>query len=131
MIILDASVLIAHLDSGDTHHDAATALLATHAEAELGISVLTRAEVLVGPAQHGHRRVIEDALDDLGIRTLAIPEAAAGQLAELRATARLPLPDCCVVVAAELSGAPAIATFDQKLAKVASQRGLTPYGPTP
>ncbi|MGH3586022.1 MAG: type II toxin-antitoxin system VapC family toxin [Pseudonocardia sp.] len=128
MIILDASVLIAHLDTNDAHHDRADQLLAEHALTAFGASVMTRAEVLVGPSRHGRRRAIEDALDRLEIHTYAIPDDAAGQLAELRATTRLPLPDCCVLLTAESTGALEIATFDQKLAKVAAGRGVTVHG---
>lgn len=128
MIILDASVLIAHLDAHDAHHDRADQLLAEHARAAFGVSVITRAEVLVGPSRHGRRRAIEDVLDRLSIHTYALPDNVAGQLAELRATVRLPLPDCCVLLTAESTGALQIATFDQRLAKAAAGRGITVHG---
>jgi predicted nucleic acid-binding protein len=124
VIVLDASVLIGHLDTGDAHHDAAGDLLAEHIADEFLVSVMTRAEVLIGPARRSRRRTVEDALDQLGIRTVALDVDAAAPLAELRAATGLPLPDCCVVHAAEITGA-AIATFDHRLAQVATRRGIT------
>jgi len=128
VIILDASVLIAYLDTDDAHHQRANQLLTEHAHTAFGTSVITRAEVLVGPARYGRRRAIEEVLARLAIHTYGLPDDAAGQLAELRATTRLHLPDCCVLLASESTGALEIATFDQKLAKAATDRGITVHG---
>jgi predicted nucleic acid-binding protein len=128
VIILDTSVLIAHLDTNDAHHLRANQLLTEHVHAVFGTNVITRAEVLVGPAKHGRRRAIEEILDRLEIHTHGLPDDVAGQLAELRATTRLHLPDCCVLLTAESTGALQIATFDQKLAKAATDRGITVHG---
>jgi predicted nucleic acid-binding protein len=128
VIILDASVLIAHLDSGDAHHERARQLLTEKAHTTFATSVITRAEVLVGPARQGRRRAIEDVLDRLDIRSFAIPDNAAGQLAELRAMTGLRLPDCCVLLVAESTGALQIATFDHKLAEAATRRGVAVHG---
>ncbi|EUA52247.1 pilT domain protein [Mycobacterium xenopi 4042] len=49
MIILDASVLIGHFESADAHHAEATGLLAAHAAESFAASVITLAEVYVGP----------------------------------------------------------------------------------
>jgi predicted nucleic acid-binding protein len=97
MIALDASVLIAHLDDDDdAHHDRATRLLLDTAGEAFCASPLTLAEVLVGPARAGKLDVAESAIRDLEIATLALGEDAPVRLAQLRATTRLPLPDCCV-----------------------------------
>ena len=53
MIVLDAIVLIAHFESTDAHHERATRLLLDAADESLGASLLTLAEVLVGPARVG------------------------------------------------------------------------------
>ncbi|MGL5859950.1 MAG: PIN domain-containing protein, partial [Phycicoccus sp.] len=53
MIVLDASVVIAHLESRDTHHERATELLLRHADHEFLVSPVTLAETLVGPARDG------------------------------------------------------------------------------
>ena len=58
MIVVDASVLIAHLDERDAlREQAVERLLAAGGEA-LGASTLTLAEVFVGPAR---RRRLDDA----------------------------------------------------------------------
>lgn len=74
MIVLDARILIAHLANNDAHHERATRLLVSLAGQPKTMSVLTRAEVLVGPARAGRRRAAEDILDQLRIGTC---EAAA------------------------------------------------------
>ena len=55
MIVLDASVLIEHLDSRDAHHERATALLLDAIHKRLATSPLTLPEVLVGPAEAGQK----------------------------------------------------------------------------
>lgn len=125
VIVLDASVLIAHLDAADVHHRRATAVLmaaATDAE-EVAASPITLAEVLVGPARIGRLEQGLAALRLLGVATVDLPSDAPAQLAELRATAALKLPDCCVLLAARQGGA-AVATFDTDLATAASRSGL-------
>lgn len=51
MIVLDASVLIAYLDSEDAHHTRAETLLAKEIDDDFAASSLTVAEVLVMPAR--------------------------------------------------------------------------------
>lgn len=126
MIVLDASVLIAHLDAADVHHQRATAvLIAAAADGEdVAASPITLAEVLVGPARAGRLQEGLSALRQLGVGTVDLPSDAPAQLAELRASAVLKLPDCCVLLAARQGGA-ALATFDTGLATAASRAGVT------
>lgn len=123
MIVLDASVLIAHLDAGDAHHERATQLMLGAVAEPLAASPLTLAEVLVGPARAGRVAAARAALDDLKIRAVPLEDDAPTQLATLRATSRLRLPDCCVLLAAQTTHA-AVATFDERLADTASELGL-------
>lgn len=125
MIVLDACVVIAHLAGDDAHHQRATQLLASLAGQPKTMSVLTRAEVLVVPARAGRRRAAEDILDQLSIGTWELPRDAAGQLAELRAHTGLRMPDCCVLLTAEINGPAELATFDERLARAAAERGIT------
>lgn len=125
MIVLDACVVIAHLAGDDAHHKRATQLLASLAGQPKTMSVLTRAEVLVVPARAGRRRAAEDILDQLSIGTWELPQDAAGQLAELRAHTGLRMPDCCVLLTAEINGPAELATFDERLARAAAERGIT------
>jgi len=123
LIVLDASVLIAHFDGGDVHHARATALLAGAPGEAKAASLLTLSEVLVGPARAGRLDHAISVLDQLQILTQHLPSDAPVRLALLRAETSLKLPDCCVLLAAEQTGA-ALATFDHRLAGAAKQRGL-------
>lgn len=120
MIVVDASVLIAHLDASDAQHDRAAARLLAVAEHRLGASTITLAEVLVGPARMGRADAAADALRRLGLTEVPLPPDGASRLARLRAETRLMLPDCCVLLAAD----EAVLTFDERLARAAEQRGL-------
>ena len=123
MIVLDASVLIAHLDAGDAHHALATEHLLQVADEPFGASSITLAEVLVGPTRAGRQAAAQAALRTLEVAELPLPPDAAGRLAALRADTALKLPDCCVLLAAEDTKG-TVLTFDQRLAHVAALRGV-------
>jgi predicted nucleic acid-binding protein len=123
VIVLDATVLIAHLDAGDAHHDAAEAQLLEVADQAFGASSITLAEVLVAPARAGRLADAKAALHSLGVAELRLPVDAAERLATLRAATALKLPDCCVLLAAEDTPA-RVLTFDAHLAREAARRGL-------
>jgi predicted nucleic acid-binding protein len=123
VIVLDASVLIAHFEATDAHHERATQLLVEAADESLGASPLTLAEVLVGPARTGKLDAAQAALRDLEITSIALADDAPARLATLRAGTRLRLPDCCVLLAAETAQAQ-LATFDDRLASAATDLGL-------
>lgn len=124
MIVLDASVLIAHFESADRHHTAATDLLATHASDQFASSVVTLAEVYVGATRAGQADHLDRLLARLDVESLDLPADSARRLGELRATTHLKMPDCCILYTAEHHGA-AIATFDEKLADRAIELGLS------
>ena len=124
MIVLDASVLIAHLDEGDAHHASAVDRLLDVADHSLAASTLTLAEVLVGPARADRLEQARAALRELDVREIAFARDAAPRLAALRADTALRLPDCCVLLAAQDSGAEAILTFDDRLENQAARLGL-------
>ncbi len=122
-MILDASVLIALLDDQDAHHDAAVAVLdpvLDHDE-PLRMHAVNLAEVLVGPAKAGRLDDAVRLLAPLGIEEVNGP---ASELARVRAESSLRMPDCCVLLAAQVAADDTIATFDARLAAVAVQRGL-------
>ena len=123
MIVLDAGVLIAHLESTDAHNRRATQLLLSAAEDQMVVSPITMAEVLVGPARAHQLERFQGILRDLELTTVPLTEDSPVRLANLRATRRLRMPDCCVLLAAEMAGA-AIATFDHQLAEAASDLGV-------
>jgi predicted nucleic acid-binding protein len=124
VIVLDASVLIAHLDARDALHDRATEALLGVAATPLGASPLTVAEILVGPARVGRLDEAVGALRTIGISEIPLPPDAATRLAELRARSGLKLPDCYVILAAESAPADAVLTFDERLAAEAIRRGF-------
>ena len=128
MIVLDASVLIGHFEPADAHHADATALLRAHLTDSFAASVVTLAEVYVGASRVDQADRLDRLLAQLAVRSLELPADAAHRLGELRATTGLKLPDCCVLLAAEQLSAAGVATFDDRLAVVARQRGFVVRG---
>ncbi|MGH3958662.1 type II toxin-antitoxin system VapC family toxin [Mycobacterium sp.] len=115
MIVLDASVLIAHFEPADVHHDRATGLLLAHQAENFAASVISLAEIYVGAARANRMADVERAIARLNVDAVPLPATAARRLAEIRAATNLKLPDCCVIHAAEQHNA-AVATFDTGLA---------------
>jgi len=128
VIVLYASVLIAHLDATDSHHQRADRLLAASGSETLSASVVTLAEVLVGPSRTGAVDRALAALEQLAVLAVPIEPATPVRLALLSAETGLTLPDCCVLLAAAESGA-AVATVDDRLAAAATSRGLRLFTP--
>lgn len=124
MIVLDASVLIAHFESADRHHADATDLLLSHTAQTFAASVVTLAEVYVGAARAGQTDRLDQLLARLGVEPVELPAGGARRLGELRAATHLKMPDCCVLYTAEQHAA-AIATFDERLAARAADLGLS------
>jgi len=122
VIVLDASVAIAFLNQHDAHHGAAVELLKRYPPQYL-MHPLTLAEVLVGPALLGIDSTVLRDLRSIGVEQVGAGPDEALQLARLRATHRLKMPDTCVLAAAQHHGVP-LATFDERLAAVASASGL-------
>ena len=123
MIVLDASVLIGHLDGRDRHHESARALLRAHASELLGASQISLAETLVAPARSGRLEDARQALEGLAVQELPLAAGASRRLAGLRAETGLKLPDCCVLLAAEDHGA-GLASFDRDLCQSARDLGI-------
>lgn len=118
MIVLDASVLIGYLDADDGHHERAVALLAGWVDEELAVSAITVAEIMVGPIRTRRGHLVQEVLTELGIRPLGLPADAGVDLAQLRVTTGLAMPDCCVLLTAVQASA-SVATFDRRLATAA------------
>lgn len=112
-----------HLSLSDVHHERATKLLMEAAEEPFGASPVTLAEVLVGPARSGSLDRANSLLGELGVQNLGMDDRAPSRLASLRASTGLKLPDCCVLLAAE-QGHAELATFDERLASIARERGI-------
>lgn len=123
MIVVDASVLIAHLNPADDHHEAATQILMYPSSDSLIVHPITLAEVLVGGVKIGRGAQMNADLQAAGVRLAGHDEQEPLRLAQLRAGSGLKMPDCCVLDAAITNGA-TLATFDGALAKAARQRGV-------
>ena len=76
MIVVDASVLIAHFEATDAHHTRATTLLLDATSDELVASPLSLAEVLVGPARAGRLDEAVAALQDPHVVSVNLDGAA-------------------------------------------------------
>jgi len=123
VIVLDASVLIAHYWRGDAHRARADDLLRKHVDRQFAASAMTLAEFLVGPVKSGSLTKAMATLADLDVLQIDLPVDAPIRLAELRAVTCLRLPDCCVLLAAQDQNA-ALATFDDRLRQAALDLGL-------
>ena len=124
MIILDASILIAHLENRDSHHTRATDILLNNCHDEFTCSAVTLAEVLVGAIRAGRGEHARKALAELQVQTLGLADGAAWELAQLRVRTGLKLPDCCVLHTAQIQPPAQIATFDVRLATGAAALGI-------
>lgn len=127
MIVLDASVLIGHLDARDPHHEKATELLAESGAEPLGASAITLAETLVAPARAERLDEAKAALERLAVAELELGEDAPTRLAKLRAATGRKLPDCCVLAAAQKHEG-SVASFDGDLRKAARKLDLEVIG---
>ncbi len=123
MIVLDASVMIAHLSPVDVHHAAATAILLNATPGSTLVHALTMAEVLVGGVRVGRGAAMLDDLRAAGIQVAPQDVDQPLRLAELRAGTGLKLPDCCVLDVAVHYHA-SLATFDEAVASAGRQRGV-------
>jgi predicted nucleic acid-binding protein len=123
VIVLDASVLIGHLDGNDLHHERARGLLEASGASPLGASPISLAETLVAPARAGQLDAARDALERIGITELGLRADAPARLAQLRAQTGRKLPDCCVLLAAQ-DHEGAVASFDADLIRAARALGL-------
>lgn len=124
MIILDANVLIGFLDRTDPQHTASMELLERRFAGGFASSVLTIAEALVHPTGTGRQDAAMTALMSIGVRVLPIEASDASQLARIRHSYRLRMPDAVALHAAISTGAD-LATFDEALIAAADRAGVT------
>jgi len=115
LIVLDASVVIAHLDPEDRFHSSATSVLLEHAADDLRLPASAYAESLVDPARKGRLDEARDALATLRLHIVPIDGPVAERAASLRARERgLRLPDALVLACGKLLGADVILTADRR-----------------
>lgn len=122
LVVLDASVVIALLNSGDAKHEAAVAALTALATEELVISASTLAEILVGPYRAGSRaeRIVEGFVTDR-LRVEPVGVEIAQRSARLRAgTQALRLADALVIATGDVLDA-AVLTADRGWSKISKR----------
>ena len=125
LIVLDASVVIALLDPGDTLHDAARAAMLDRSDDDLLLPASAYAETLVVPARRGHLAAARVKVAALGLRLLPIAEAVAERAAELRAQHdALRLPDALVLACGDVLDASTVLTGDRRWASFERVRVL-------
>lgn len=122
MIVLDASVMIAVLDSADPHFRRAKEFLASSLAERLMAHRLTLAESLVAAVRAGRGQEVSAALGVLGVEAIDLLDDPL-ELAQARAESGLKTPDSCVLLAARRAGAK-LATFDARLAEAARAAGV-------
>lgn len=115
LIVLDASVVIAHLDGANALHSAATNALNDYADDDLRLPASAYAECLVDPATKGQIPTVRRKIDALRLAIVPIDGAVVERTAALRAGRRsLRLPDAFVLAAAEELDADVVLTGDRR-----------------
>jgi len=121
LVVLDASVVIAFLDSRDAHHSAAVSALTANRAEDLVLPASAYAEILVAPLRRGPAAVarVRQAMTDLAIRIVPLTSEVADRAALIRARhASLRLPDALVLATGEMLGADTVLTADRDWPRV-------------
>jgi predicted nucleic acid-binding protein len=122
LVVLDASVVIAFLDSDDTLHDAAVEALTQHQHDELLTLASVYAEILVSPYRRGAEAKVEAFLADFAVRVEALTPSIARAAAKLRSEFRsLRLPDALVVATADELDADTLLTGDEAWGRLSTR----------
>ena len=124
MIVLDANVLIGFLDADDPHHRAAAELLERRFADGFASSVLTVAEALVHPTRVDRQDAALTALLSIGVRVLPLAASDASELARVRNSYRLRMPDAVALHTAIRTGSE-LATFDETFIVAAGRAGVS------
>ncbi|GGF20867.1 type II toxin-antitoxin system VapC family toxin [Subtercola lobariae] len=127
MIVLDANVLIAFLDSSDLHHNVTLEILDAFAPEGYGASVLTVAEALVYPTRNNSQDRSASAFARIGLMTVPLAQTDALDLARIRSQYGVRMPDAVALFTA-LSTQSTLATFDIELAAAARAAGVDVVG---
>jgi predicted nucleic acid-binding protein len=129
LVVLDARALIALASDTDPNHNWALEMFRDTAPFSLQMTALTQAEVLVHPARAGKLEKFLKLVGVLGLEITPIEESDSSQIAKIRAATSLKMPDAVVLSQAiKVSGS--IATTDQKLARVAKEKGVGVFTPS-
>jgi predicted nucleic acid-binding protein len=124
--VLDASVVIAFLDSDDAHHSAAAAAIGKASGQQFVLPASAYAEILVDPWRAGATAIaaVKGFLAALGIRIEPLTADIAERAARLRSMHRhLRLPDALILATAEVLDAPVL-TADRAWPRVSRRARL-------
>jgi predicted nucleic acid-binding protein len=115
VIVLDASVVVAHLDASDSLHSAAVSALDKHADDDLRVPASVYAEALVAPAREGRLDDARREIAGLGIDVVPIDGPVAERAALLGGREpALKLPDALVLACGDVLDAHAVVTADRR-----------------
>ena len=122
LVVVDASVLIAHLNTSDALHHRAVVALRTCRADDLILPASALAETLVVPSRRGRLEVARGAIEGMLIRVEPVTDAIAQEAARLRAThVSLRLPDALVIATGNYLDAVTVLTADRKWARLSSR----------
>ena len=118
-IVLDSSILLGLMDTGDAHHAAAARRVIDHTAAGglFTLPAIVLAEILVGEARRGHPAVQKrhQQVDTMFGPVRPVDEKVALEAARLRAKHRsLRMPDALVIATGIVDKAEAILTADKR-----------------
>ncbi len=126
LIVLDASIAIAHLDGDDAHHAATEILLRECRHDDLVLPMSAYSETLVVPARRGRLEGARASLALLLLRLEPLTATIAERAAELRGATGSPrLPDALVLATGEELDADAVLTTDRRWSRFPRVRLVT------
>ena len=119
LVVLEAGVVIAALDTADATHAAAIASLRRHAGDDVRIPASVLAEALVSPCRRGVQKQVRETIESLGLAVVPLDEHIAVLADDVRARRRtVRLPDALVAATGDALDADVILTTDRRLARL-------------
>lgn len=122
-ILIDSSVLVAHIEGGEVVSQLATTIIdgfLRDARNDGVMSTVTVSEVLVRPHRRGRARDIGmGVLEMPGLTLRSVDFLVAAEAARMRAESSLRLPDAIVLATGILAGATCFVTNDRRMAAAA------------
>jgi predicted nucleic acid-binding protein len=114
-LILDSDALIALMNVNDEHHKSIIKRLFQRQDG-FSISVVTYSEALIRSFETGKESLMIERISELVNEIVEVTKSIAEIAADLRASAKIKLPDALIAATAIEKGL-TLLTFDEKLAK--------------
>ena len=114
-LILDSDALIALMNVNDEHHKIIIELL-LQTQDGFSISVVTYSEALIRSFETGRESLMIERISELVNEIVEVTKSIAEIAADLRASAKIKLPDALIAATAIEKGL-TLLTFDEKLAR--------------